>query len=222
MVPSGVYLVRLLRVNRLLDLLGWLLLDDQLLRLVHLLGEVILNRLLILMVNDLRHVGSRLQEVGVALHNDFRCLQDQLESKVELKFCRTAGKALSYLLLVLLDEIVIQSDGLLLLLLLLHSILVLRADVGVEDLLGLLGGGRLDQVLVLHRVLLRDVLLVLFHGRVDDVLLLILLDDRVLLLRVAPRHDELLLLLLLQLQAVVSVQVHVNLLLHVCDECDSR
>lgn len=60
------HLIRLVRVDRLLDLLSRLLLNDQLLRLVlmvHLRRVVILNRRLILMIDDLRHVCGGLEKI---------------------------------------------------------------------------------------------------------------------------------------------------------------
>lgn len=108
-----------------------------------------------------------------------------------------------YLLLVLLgDEIVVECNRLLLLL---NSILTLSTDVRIEDLLWLLRIWRLDQILllVLHRVILRDVLLfVLLHWRINDVLGLVILNDH--FLRLAAGHYDalrwkLLLLLLLHL-----------------------
>lgn len=60
------HLIRLVRVDRLLDLLSRLLLNDQLLRLVlvvHLRREVILNSRLILMINDLSHVCGGLEKI---------------------------------------------------------------------------------------------------------------------------------------------------------------
>lgn len=86
-------------------------------------------------------------------------------------------------------------------LLLLDSILVLRADIGVEHLLRLLLLRRLDQELTLHRVFLGGVqlLLVLFHRRVHHMLRLVILDDDFLRWLASRQHDALRLKLLLLL-----------------------
>lgn len=78
-----------------------------------------------------------------------------------------------------------QLDGLLLL----ETILRLIDEV---DLLRLLRRLRLYQVLVLHRFVLRDVLgllrlVALLNRRIDDVLRLIVLQDRLLLI---ARHND--------------------------------
>lgn len=101
----------------------------------------------------------------------------------------------SHLRLILLSHIVAELDGLLLLLL--ESILRLIEEV---DLLCLLRRLRLYQVLVLHRIVLCDILgllwlVVLLNRRIDE-LRLIVLQNRLLLI---ARHDDALRLELLLL-----------------------
>lgn len=122
--------------------------------------------------------------------------------------------AQSYLLILVLlgNEIMIQCNRLLLL----NPVLILWTDIGVKNLLGLLLGRRLDQIRVLHWIVLCDKLwlLVLFQRRVDHVRLVVLYGEYFLGL-FASSHDDALRLKLLLLLLVVRVLWHQSIGVHV-------